>query len=63
MFSVCETQLKHDEKIYIDGNILLGRNRREIHRHAPKALGGVGFLIINKLSNDYTFEILDDSCD
>ena len=59
IFSICETHLRNDDKIEVDGYQWIGLNRKVIHRNAPKGSGGVGLLIKTGILVDYRFEIVD----
>ena len=56
---VSETHLSGQNVLKIEGYMWLGYNRQEIHRNAPKASGGVGIFIKDKLLQNYNAEIVD----
>ena len=60
---VSETHLSGQNVLKIEGYMWLGYNRQEIHRNAPKASGGVGIFIKEKLLQNYNAEIVDKSFD
>ena len=63
IFSLNETHLSENQVINVQGYSWKGFNRSYIHRDAPKASGGVGFLIKDSLLHEYSFEMVDKSYD
>ena len=60
---LCETHLKNDETIAIDGYKWIGNNRHNLHVNARKGSGGVGFLIKEILLNKIEILCVDKSID
>ena len=63
IFSLNETHLGGSQIINVEGYSWKGFNRTCVHKDAPKASGGVGFLIKDKILQEYSFEIIDKSFD
>ena len=61
IFSLNETHLGGSQIINVEGYSWKGFNRTCVHKDAPKASGGVGFLIKDKSLQEYSFEIIDKS--
>ena len=59
IYGICETHLKGTDRIDIPNYNFFGFNRTLLHRRAPHAFGGVGFLIKNSVTRDYNLEIFD----
>ncbi|ESO89846.1 hypothetical protein LOTGIDRAFT_164534 [Lottia gigantea] len=58
---LCETFLRFNEKIAVNGYKWLGRNRDITHKKAKRGSGHVGFLIRNNIYDEYHVSILDES--
>ena len=63
IFSLNETHLGENQVINVQGYTWKGFNRTCIHKDAPKASGGVGFLIEDQILQEYSFETVHRSCD
>ena len=63
IFSLNETHLSENNVINVPGYTWKGFNRLLIHRDAPKASGGVGFLIKDSLLQEYSCDIVDKTRD
>jgi hypothetical protein len=61
--SICESHLKDQNIIALDGYLWLGHNRTHLHRNAPKGSGGVGLLIKNWICEEYDVNVIDKSYD
>lgn len=61
IITICETHLRDQEVIDINGYSWYGHNRTDIHRNAPKGSGGVGIFIKQCLFNCYNIEVIDKS--
>ncbi|CAG2201499.1 unnamed protein product [Mytilus edulis] len=63
--SVCETHLSGTNELDLaeDGYKWYGSNRTFIHRNAPKASGGVGFLVKHSILKSFDVRIIDKSVD
>lgn len=58
-----ETHLEKESTLNCPGYISYVNNRQEKHRNAPKASGGVAFLVKTELYDMYSFEIVDKAFD
>ena len=63
IISLNETHLGENQVINVQGYTWKGFNRMHVHKDAPKASGGVGFLIKDWLLQEYSFEVVDKSFD
>lgn len=58
---VAETKLKGDDQLQIPGFSWIGQNRTELHVRATTGSGGVGLLIADGVTTDFTASVLDSS--
>ena len=63
MICLCETFLRNDDDIHIDGYRCFKKNRSNIHDRARRGSGGVACLIREELLSVLEVSILDDSVD
>ena len=60
---ICETHLKDNQSIHLEGYRWIGSNRQHISNKAWRGSGGIGFLIRNSVFNNFDIDILDNSRD
>lgn len=60
---LCESHLRNDQTINLEGYHCIGNNRKQISNNAWRGSGGIGFLIKNSLYDNFEVNILDDSRD
>ena len=60
ILAICETFLRGNEFLSIDGFRFYGQNRQNIHSRANRGSGGVSFLIRNELLNLFDVKVIDD---
>ena len=63
IYAICETHLRNDSDINVDGYKWYGHNRTELHGNAIRGSGGVGFLISDSILVKYDAHIIDNSCE
>jgi exonuclease III len=54
IISICETHLRENNFIKVEGYTWYGFNSTAIHRNAPKASGGVGILVKKSLTEYFS---------
>ncbi len=60
---VCETFLRDDQTISVEGYSWYGNNRKSISKRALRVSGGVGVLVKQSLLDQYTVVTLSDEYD
>jgi len=60
---ICETHLEGNQILAINGYQWFGNNRKTISNQAWRGSGGVGFIVSNKILDNFDCVILDNSCD
>ncbi len=55
---ICETHLKHNDCLDIEGFTCFNNNRKSIHRRAPKGSGGVAVLIRDYVLQEYKVTVV-----
>ena len=61
IYAICETHLRDNDNISIDGYKWYGHNRSQLHGNAIRGSGGVGFLISEGILNTFEANIIDNS--
>jgi len=59
VFGLCETFLRKDESLHLDGYTWYGKNRRYTNKRAKRGSGGVGAFIKNSVLEHFNVDILD----